>query len=59
MIIDCDLDVLLIKVKQEGDISCHTGRQSCFYNRVNMETKNLEECAKVIKSPSEIYKDEK
>ena len=31
MIIDCDKDVVLIKVKQEGGISCHTGRESCFY----------------------------
>ena len=28
--VDCDQDVLLLKVKQIGDIACHTGRHSCF-----------------------------
>ena len=59
MIIDCDKDVLLIKVKQEGGISCHTGRESCFYFRVDMESNIIEECEKVIKNPDEIYKDKK
>ncbi|MGR9099556.1 MAG: phosphoribosyl-AMP cyclohydrolase, partial [Gammaproteobacteria bacterium] len=31
---DCDEDVLLIKVEQEGGIACHTGRQSCFYRQL-------------------------
>lgn len=59
MVIDCDLDVLMIKVKQEGGISCHTGRQSCFYYKVNMDTNNLEECEEVIKNPKEIYENKK
>lgn len=59
MVIDCDLDVLMIKVKQEGGISCHTGRQSCFYYKVNMDTKNLEDCEEVIKNPKEIYENKK
>ncbi|MBI0420234.1 MAG: phosphoribosyl-AMP cyclohydrolase, partial [Nitrosospira sp.] len=29
---DCDGDVLLLKVQQAGGIACHTGRRSCFYN---------------------------
>jgi len=59
MVIDCDLDVLMIKVKQEGGISCHTGRQSCFYYKVNMDTKNLEDCEEVIKNSKEIYENKK
>jgi len=59
MILDCDLDVLLIKVKQEGGISCHTGRESCFYYQVDMESNKIEECEAVLKNPNEIYKDEK
>ncbi|MDA7690979.1 phosphoribosyl-AMP cyclohydrolase [Methylophilaceae bacterium] len=59
MIIDCDKDVLLLKVKQKGGISCHTGRESCFYFKVDMESNKIEECEKVLKSPDEIYKDEK
>ena len=30
---DCDLDTLLIKVEQKG-AACHTGAQSCFYNKL-------------------------
>jgi len=59
IILDCDSDVLLIKVKQEGGISCHTGRESCFYNRINLENNEIEEYEKVLRDPNEIYKDEK
>ena len=59
MFIDCDNDVLLIKVKQEGGIACHTGRESCFYNQINMKTNKIEECEKVIKDPKDIYKGKK
>ena len=59
MYLDCDNDVLLIKVKQEGGIACHTGRESCFYNRINMITNKIEECEKVIKDPKDIYKGKK
>ena len=33
--LDCDADVILLKVKQEGGIACHTGRESCFYRRLD------------------------
>jgi len=29
--IDCDADVVLIRIRQIGDISCHTGRRRCFF----------------------------
>ena len=57
--LDCDNDSLLIKVIQEGGIACHTGRKSCFYNRINMETNQIEINEKVMKDPKEIYKDKK
>ena len=59
MFLDCDNDVLLIKVKQEGGIACHTGRESCFYNQVNMKKNEIEECEKIIKNPKDIYKGKK
>jgi phosphoribosyl-AMP cyclohydrolase len=57
ILLDCDGDTLIIKVKQEGGIACHTGRESCFYNKIDMETGNLIEVEAIIKDPNEIYKD--
>ncbi|MDE2447251.1 MAG: phosphoribosyl-AMP cyclohydrolase, partial [Alphaproteobacteria bacterium] len=35
LLVDCDQDVLQIKVKPQGKgNACHTGRRSCFYRRV-------------------------
>jgi phosphoribosyl-AMP cyclohydrolase len=34
---DCDLDTLLIKVRQVG-AACHTGKKSCFYRRIKGKT---------------------
>jgi phosphoribosyl-AMP cyclohydrolase len=31
--LDCDNDVILLKVEQVGGIACHTGRRSCFFQR--------------------------
>ncbi len=35
--LDCDLDTILLKVIQDGGCACHTGRESCFFNRVDIE----------------------
>jgi phosphoribosyl-AMP cyclohydrolase len=35
MRVDCDQDVILIRVEQLG-AACHTGRRSCFYRKVEM-----------------------
>lgn len=52
--LDCDEDVILLSIEQEGGIACHTGRQSCFYRRlVNSEWRIIEN---VLKSPEQIYK---
>ena len=31
---DCDNDTILVKVEQVGNAACHTGKRSCFFNRV-------------------------
>ena len=35
MRIDCDADSVLLKVEQVGGIACHTGRESCFFRKLN------------------------
>jgi len=52
--LDCDGDVILLKVEQLGGIACHTGRESCFYSR--LENDRWIEVDAVLKSPGEIYK---
>ncbi len=52
--LDCDNDVILMKVEQKGGIACHTGRESCFYKRFeNGQWKSVEP---VLRDPEEIYK---
>ncbi|HEB28654.1 MAG TPA: phosphoribosyl-AMP cyclohydrolase [Porticoccus sp.] len=51
--IDCDEDVIILKVEQLGGIACHTGRRSCFYRRLDNGV--WESVEKVIKDPSTIY----
>ena len=52
--IDCDNDAILLKIEQTGGISCHTGRRSCFYQR--LDDAHWHEVEGVLKDPSEIYK---
>jgi phosphoribosyl-AMP cyclohydrolase len=55
--LDCDNDVVLLQVTQEGHepgIACHTGRHSCFYRRLDEGRWNAVE--PVLKAPEEIYR---
>ena len=50
---DCDNDTLCFKVQQIGGIACHTGRESCFFQKLeNGEWKASEP---VLKDPAEMY----
>ncbi len=55
--IDCDADVLLLKVTQLGHqpgIACHTGRHSCFYRRyADGQWQTVEP---VLQDPAQIYR---
>lgn len=55
MRIDCDNDVILLKVEQVGGIACHTGRHSCFFQRY-LADGAWEAVEPVLKAPEEIYK---
>ncbi|MBC7499079.1 MAG: phosphoribosyl-AMP cyclohydrolase [Herminiimonas sp.] len=40
--LDCDEDVVLLKVEQAGGIACHTGRHSCFFQKFEGSAKGGE-----------------
>lgn len=50
---DCDNDVLLLRVEQRGDIACHTGRHSCFFQRLQEGVWIAVD--PVLKDPNQIY----
>jgi len=52
--LDCDSDVILLQIEQQGGIACHTGRASCFFSK--LEQGQWVETDAVLKSPDEIYK---
>jgi len=51
--IDCDADTVLVKVEQVGGIACHTGRRSCFYQRLEDGAWRVTDAA--LKQPADIY----
>ncbi len=54
--LDCDGDALLLRVRQAGGIACHTGRRSCFYRRLEPDSRCWRSVDPVLKDPDEIYR---
>jgi phosphoribosyl-AMP cyclohydrolase len=52
--VDCDEDVVLLEVEQKGGIACHTGRASCFFQK--LEDGKWVVTEPVLKDPADIYK---
>ena len=52
--IDCDEDVILLKIEQVGGIACHTGRNSCFFKKLENGHWLIDQ--PIIKNPEDIYK---
>jgi len=52
--IDCDADAILLKVEQVGGIACHTGRERCFFRK--LENGSWVTTDPVLKDPAAIYK---
>ncbi len=52
--IDCDEDVILLRIEQVGGISCHTGRNTCFFKKLEDGQWKVDQ--PVIKNPEDIYK---
>ncbi len=52
--IDCDADVVVLRVEQVGGIACHTGRRRCFYRVLRDGEWQIDE--EIVKNPDEIYR---
>lgn len=56
--LDCDHDVILLEVTQLGhdpSIACHTGRHSCFFQRLDTQTQQWTSVDPVLKDPQVLY----
>ena len=51
--LDCDGDAVLLTIEQAGGIACHTGRERCFFRRLEGGQWVADE--PVLKAPEEIY----
>jgi phosphoribosyl-AMP cyclohydrolase len=51
--IDCDADTVLVKVEQVGGIACHTGRRSCFFQRLENGAWSVTDA--IVRQPADIY----
>ncbi len=51
--LDCDGDVVLLKIDQTGGIACHTGRASCFFRK--LDTGKWVVTQPVLRDPDQIY----
>jgi len=49
--LDCDSDVILLKVEQVDDIACHTGRHSCFFQKLNAGDAEWQTVEPVLQEP--------
>ena len=55
--LDCDADVIILRIEQHGGIACHTGRESCFYRKLTPSGWEIVDAQ--IKDPRDIYTQEK
>jgi phosphoribosyl-AMP cyclohydrolase len=53
VLIDCDADTVLLKVKQNGGAACHEGYVSCFFRKV--EGKDLKLVGQRVFDPKDVY----
>ena len=53
--LDCDGDVILLKIEQIENIACHTGRETCFYQKLDDKGMWVTDYP-VMKEPKDIYK---
>lgn len=58
VLLDCDGDTVCYLVEQVGGIACHTGRESCFYQRLEQNRQGVHWVVTdaVLKDPADMYK---
>ena len=63
LLVDCDQDVILLKVDNVGGAACHNGYKSCFYRKLassadasKPESLTLEFAARRVFDPATVYK---
>ena len=54
ILVDCDADAIIYKIKQIGGIACHTGRHSCFFHKY--EGDDFKIISDPIKNPEDLYR---
>jgi len=53
LFVDCDADVVLMKVEQVGGAACHTGKRSCFFRK--LEGGEILDVGTQVFDPDEVY----
>ena len=53
--IDCDADTILVKVEQIGGAACHTGFRSCFYRKIDADSREAIEEGTRVFDPKKVY----
>lgn len=54
VLVDCDADTILLKVKQHGGAACHTGYRSCFFRQLT--TNGPVDVGVMVFDPQQVYK---
>jgi phosphoribosyl-AMP cyclohydrolase len=54
--LDCDADVILLRVNQIGGAACHTGHRTCFFREVSSDGNDLVEQGEILFDPNTVYK---
>jgi phosphoribosyl-AMP cyclohydrolase len=53
---DCDADTLLVKVQQFGGAACHEGYRSCFFRKIDPQTRAVSVEGERVFDPAQVYK---
>jgi phosphoribosyl-AMP cyclohydrolase len=53
LFVDCDGDVVLLRVEQVGGAACHTGRRSCFFRKLAGD--RVEDVGVMVFDPEKVY----